>query len=295
MEKNDKTNSVQQYISGFKDIFFAVLNQKRCFLSVWFLISLMGMIASETMPDKYSFTTVIGLGTNYAGQHIESVAVVRAKLNAVIIPVSQRKYYDEGGSFNINVETMVKSPSMISLESTGPLESAQDNINIHHSIFEALRKEHHGILSKEYNDKILPMNRLVQEIKELEDGNIILNNGLKRLDNLDVSVKLLPDKSEYNIGLERIILINQIGLSRLIINKFFGDNIINIGKKTAELSGFKTGLDNQTETFIAVSTTQSKSAIAPNRILIKIGSVLVGLVIGVIGALILDALIKMRG
>ena len=117
MDKYEPNDIRQQTKTGLFEIWLAVVEHKRLFMVVWILFSLSGLIVALMLPAKYSYTTLIGLGSNSEGQLIEPAAVVRAKMNAVIIPVAQKKYIDDGGVYDINVEILVKSPSMLLFES----------------------------------------------------------------------------------------------------------------------------------------------------------------------------------
>ena len=140
----------------------------------------------------------------------------------------------------------------------------------------------------------MTVKRLVHKIKELEDENMLLNKNLKRLDEFDASIKMQAIKSDANAEFLHIVLINQMELSRSTINKQLFDNMVVLNDKRAQLIDTEKALENQRETFYAVPTTQSKSTVAPNRILIALGGVLSGLVIGILSALLVDFFTKLR-
>lgn len=288
---NSKLNDVhQQANSGFFDILLAIVKHQKLFLFIWIIISLSGVIAAVLMPAKYSYTTLIGLGTNYAGNQLESISITRAKLNAVIIPVAQRKYIDDGGVYDVSVNLMVKSPSMILLESRGLIESAEDNLNFHKTISEELFKVHQSILTNEYEKAILPMNKIRDKIKKLEKESLLLNNNLKRLDDMDAALKRQAIESDANLALLHIILNNQFELTRTITQKNLADNTLALDKMRNDFINIENNLDGQRKTFYAVPPTQSKSEVAPNRLLIAVGGILCGFLIGVFGVLLVDFL-----
>ena len=294
MDKYEPTDIRQQTKTRLFEIWVAVVEHKKLFIAVWILISLIGMMAAVMMPAKYSYITIIGFGTNYEGLVVAEAAVARAKLNAVIIPVAQRKYIEDGGVYDINVEVLVKSPSMLSLESSGTIESAQDNYNIHKTIFEALRNEHNTILTKQSEAGIMAREEHTLKLKVLEEEVVLLNKNLKRLDEMDASLKRQAIKSDADAALLHIILINQIEFHRAELKKDLAGNIAGINWNRLNLASIQKNLDRLRETFLAVPTTQSKNAVAPNRMLIVIGGILSGLVIGILSVLLLDFFTKLR-
>ncbi len=294
MDNREPTDICQQTNVSFFDILLAIAFHKKLFLSIWILISLCGVIAAVMMPAKYSYTTLIGMGTNYEGQLVESASIARAKLNAVIIPVAQRHYIDDGGLYSTNVEVLVKSPSMLSFETRGTIESAQDNFIIHKSIFEALRKEHQMILAKMSENAILKMKEITHTLKELEEEGVLLNKNLIGLDQMDASLKRQAIKSDANAALLHIIIINQMELNRAALMRTLAINIDAKNSKRIDLDNIRKNLDGMSETFYAVPTTQSKSAVAPNRMLVSIGGILSGLLIGILSVLLVDYFTKLR-
>lgn len=294
MDKYEQNDIRQQTKTGLFEIWSAVVEHKKIFMAVWILLSLSGLIVALMLPAKYSYTTLIGLGQHSEGHLIEPVAVVRAKMNAVIIPVTQKKYIDDGGVYDINVEVLVRSPSMLLLKSRGSIESSQDNYNIHKIISEALLKDHKTILTKQTEKAISTRKKISDHLKELEEENVLLNKNFKRLDGMSASLKVESIKSDANAGLLYIILNNQMELNRAALRRAFTDNIIAISDRRSQLDQIEKGLDGQRETFYAVPTTQSKSAVAPNRVLIALGGILSGLVIGILGVLFFDTIAKLR-
>ncbi len=294
MDKYEPNDIRQQTKTGLFEIWLAVVEHKRLFMVVWILLSLSGLMVAFMLPAKYSYTTLIGLGSNSEGQLIEPAVVVRAKMNAVIIPVAQKKYIDDGGVYDINVEILVKSPSMLLFESRGPIESSQDNYNIHKIIFEDLLKDHKTILTKQSEKAISTRKKISDKLKELEDESVLLAKNLKRLDEMAASFQMQAIKSDANAALLHIILNNQMELNRAVLKRVFTDNKIAISDKRSELDNIEKSLDGQRETFYAVPTTQSKSPVGPNRMLIALGGIMSGLVIAILSVLLLDSFIKLR-
>ena len=294
MDNHDSNDKHQQIKDGLYDIFVKILKYRKIFLFSWFLISLSGVMVAIMKPAMYSYTSLIGLGTNYDGQPLESVAITRAKLNAVIIPIAQRNYIDQGGLYDVSVEVFVKSPTMLLLESRGYNESAKDNVNIHKIIFEALLKEHQSILTKEYERIILPRKKIMNKLSELEEEGLLLNKNLKRLDEMDIDLKKQAVKSDADLALLHIILSNQFELNRNIIRKSLSDNKHASDETRAQLSSIEKSLDGQHKTFFAVSPTQSKSAVGPNRILIVVVGFLSGFIIGILSVLMVDFLARLN-
>ena len=294
MDKYEPNDIRRQTKTGLFEIWLAVVEHKRLFMVVWILLSLSGLMVALMLPAKYLYTTLIGLGSNSEGQLIEPAAVVRAKINAVIIPVAQNKYIDDGGVYDINVEILVKSPSMLLFESRGPIESSQDNYNIHKIIFEDLLKDHKTILTKQSEKAISTRKNISDKLKELEDESVLLNKNLKRLDEMAASFQMQAIKFDANAALLHIILNNQMELNRTVLKRVFTDNKIAISDKRSQLDNIEKSLDGQRESFYAVPTTQSKSPVGPNRMLIAFGGIVSGLVIAILSVLLLDSFAKLR-
>ena len=294
MTNNESANISQQTKATFYEIWVAITKHQKLFLSLWILISLSGVMAAVMMPANYSYTTLVGLGTNYDGQQIETTAITRAKLNAVIILVAKRKYLDDGGVYDVDVEVLVKSPSVLSLESRGPIESAQDNYSIHKNIIEALQKDHKTIMTKASEKAFSTRKKISDKLKELEDESILLNKNLKRLDEMGATLQMQAIKSDVNAALLTIILNNQMELNRAVLRRVYADNTIAVSERRSELDNIEKSLDSMRETFYAVPTTQSKSPVGPNRILIAIGVIFSGLVIAILSVLLVDSFVKVR-
>jgi hypothetical protein len=292
MDNLESNNNFQQNKNGLFDIFIKIVKYRKLFLFSCFMVSLSGVMVAIMLPAKYSYTSLIGLGTNYEGQPLESVAITRAKLNAVIIPIAEKNYRDEGGVHDVSVEVLVKSPHMILLESRGSIESAKDNLNIHKTIFESLLKDHQIILKKEYERVILPRKKIMNKLSELDEERALMNKNLKRLDEIDIVLKKQAIKTDANLALLQIILNNQIELNRTIMRKSLFDNKLDRDEARTQLSSVDKSIDEQHKTFFAVSPTQSKNSVGPNRILIAIVGILSGLFTGILSVLTADFLSK---
>jgi len=288
------TDKHQKHEASLVDAWRTLVEHKKMVFFIWVLISLVGVVAAVVMPQKYAFTTLVEVGS-HGKDLVETAAVARARLIANSIHVIKTKYLDEGKSaFDINVELIVKSPSMLMLESRGTAQSVQDHLALHKDIFDALWQEHQTISSKVYAGLVEQQEKTKLGLAMLQDERVLLGEQRKRLDEEQTYLKARAIPPNTDSALVHIMLINLQETKRAVIKKAITDNMRDMDQRRIELSQTSRQLEGFRETKVALPFAQSKTSVAPNRSLIIVLAIFGGLVMGVLGVFLMESFLKVR-
>ena len=288
------TDKHQKHEASLVDAWRALVERKKMVFFIWVLISLVGVVAAVVMPQKYAFTTLVEVGS-HGKDLVETAAAARARLIAHSIHVIKKKYLDEGKSaFDIDVELIVKSPSMLMLESRGTAQSVQDHFALHKDILDALRREHQSISSKVYAGLVEQQEKTKLGLAMLQDERVLLGEQRKRLDERQTYLNARAIPSNTDSALVQIMLISLEETKRVEVKKAITNNMRDMDQRRIELSQISGQIEGIRETTVALPFAQSKNPVAPNRSLIIILAIFAGLVMGVLGVFLMESFLKVR-
>ncbi len=185
METNLSNPSFHKDEISLIDIWRTLVKHKKLIFLVWALISLGGVIAAVLIPERYTYTTLLEVGSQVGGVLVETADAARVKLLAGIIPITQRRYLTEGKeAYGITVKVTIpeKSPSLLSLESQGTAQSASDHLAFQGDIAEALRQDHEIIFGRAREVLAARQEDVKRKIAELTDARALAITRLDRLD-----------------------------------------------------------------------------------------------------------------
>ena len=266
------------------------------------------------------------------GNLMETADEVRVRLVAGIIPVVQRRFLGEGkDAHDINVKVPEKSPLFLLLESRGSAQSAPGHLAFHGAVVETLRQEHQSILNKAREALGAQQETVKRKIAELQDERVLLAARFKRLDEEGAYLKKRVEQSKVTIAsatrlgekavsqkageditlaymtintqivqqqsslarLEERLLLDLPG-ERVEISKAIADNARAVDEQRSALNIIASRLGRIHETRTVLPPTQSVSPVASNGRHIIMLAILAGLMLGVLGAFLVEFLLKAR-
>lgn len=281
------------------------------------------------MPEKYAYTTLIGIG-GQGDDLVEAADAARARLLAGIIPVVQSRYLAEGKKItDVKVSIPEKSPAFVLLESQGTAEDASSHLTFQGAIVAVLKDGHRAIQNKARETLVVRQEAAQRRIAGLEDESALLTVKLKRLDeereHLEGQIKQSKAAvaaasklgSESAAGpeaaaLTHMMTTNQIeqqrrflatleervllGLpkERAEINKAIADNARSVEDERSTLNVIVSELGGIRETMALIPFQQSESPVWPKRWQIMVISVLAGFMLGVLAAFFAEFFLKVR-
>lgn len=306
------------------DIWRTLVKHKKVIFLVWGLISLIGVAAAVLIPQKYAYTTLIEMG-GQGDDVVETADAARTRLVAGIIPVIQSRYLAEGKeTIDVKVSVPEKSPRFVMLESKGTAQAAAIHLAFQGTVVDALKEGHQVIQNKTREKLVTGQEAARRRIAALDDENALLTAKLERLDDEEAylkeqikqvrvavaAVSKWSDKSAA--ALTQMMTTNQLeqqrrflgtledrvllGLpnERAEIKNVIADNERSIDEQRSTLNVMTSELGSLRETQALIPPAQSAGPVAPDRRLIIVLTIFVGLMLGVLGAFFAEFFLKAR-
>lgn len=326
------TDTYQDDEISLADVWRTLVGHKKLIFLVWGLVILTGLAAAVLMPEKYAYTTLIEIGGQW-DDPVETADAARARLLAGIIPVVQNRYLAEGKKItDVKVSIPEKSPVFVFLESQGTAEAASIHLAFHAEIVDVLAQEHHAAQNKVREVLVIGQETVRRRITALDNENIFLTEKLKHLDDeetyLEEKIKQVraavaaaskwSDKAGAAAAKEgaaaaftHMMATNQIEQQRFLttlenrvlvglpgeraeINKTITDNAQSVEEQRSALNITTSELGRLRETKALIPPARSASSVAPDRRVISMLAIFIGLMLGVLSAFMVEFLLKVR-
>lgn len=267
------------------DVWTAMVRRKAIIVSLVVVSAVFGILYAFTTPRIYKYTTMIEIGTRYTvsrnefdGQFepVEPIETVRAKVEGGYIAQVLREHVaktNDTRRFDIKAE-VPKNSQILVLETRGSAENEATYVALHEAVVERLRLDHLRVQETLRKDLETRLEMQQRSLTELRQQASLFDTQLKRLEgNGQLPVKEL----------------SYLTTLRLADNQRAQAQIITL------IDRIRLQLANMRETRAIVSPMRSFEPVGLSKGAIVVFSTLLGLIVGIVVALVVQFTRKARG
>lgn len=260
------------------DIWLILTRRWRLALTLFAVISLTAMAIAMALPKRYMFTSMFEIGQVVGGRLIESPEAVRLRLEQSIIPRVRREMYgaDVSGAPKISVG-IIAGQGVVTISSAAPMSDQKKVQAVHAAIFDALTALHTPRFEQEVNALLLPLQNSVPALKEQEQD---LQQQIARI--IEPSAVNVEKISEQDF-----LLALRLADIRQELNQLRS----RLADRKREIESIRLG---SRDTHVAAVASQTDRPLGPGRGLIVALGGMLGLLVGVVTALVADLFANAR-
>jgi capsular polysaccharide biosynthesis protein len=268
---------------GIVDLLVILFQRRLLVIGLAVLGGAVALALVLAQPKRYAYTTVIEIGktvamvsdpagiTKFVSVPVENPDASIAKITAAFAPEVELAYRQSTGAQNLKLDLEVKNPrnsELVVLTSKGP-ESDQDiYFDFHRRCVERLQSDHHALMAVMRANLEMSLSQAQHKLDELKDQAAA-----------PVPPPPPPPVAEHGAR-------DRTDLRDLAANRR------DQGEQQARIAMIQSQIDGIRETSQPVKSMRSSMPVGlPRSMIIVIGG-LIGLVIGVIAALLADALAR---
>lgn len=208
--ENDKNCKVENYELSLVDLWIVLSRHKAMIVAVFVLTTIIGVVASYAIKEKYKYTTTLEIGSivretggKVEVSLIEDPETVKGKLESSYIPlaqefVNQKIVKGNFKNYEVSVEIPKKSQIVV-LVSDGPKSDLNIHKNLHKKAIDYILDDHKQIIEVPRNSYKVQLGIEKLKLEELKNPKVFAVKKLEldsRIQKEKMTAKALEDKAQ---------------------------------------------------------------------------------------------------